>query len=284
MVRCLIALGSNLGEPSANLRHALARIAALPCTQVTARSRWHRTDPVGGPSGQQSFLNGAVEVATSLEPDELGRALLQIEEQMGRQRDVRWDARIIDIDLVLYGHATVETVELVVPHPRMLHRRFVLEPAAEIAGQMSHPLAGWTICNLLRHLTVQPRTVAVTAANRGFAAWFAAELDRRLGGIVPWAGHSPPAERLHAGLALHEASRPGLVLALEADLTAEAFREVRESIAVVGQQGEHPLASPEFAELGPVSRIKGNDPWTMLTEAEAAARAAWPDQFPNDSP
>jgi hypothetical protein len=88
---------------------------------------------------------------TTLEPRALLAELQKIERQMGRQRGDRWDARVIDLDLLLYDDRVEEDPQLQLPHPRMAFRRFVLEPAAEVGGQMVHPLIGWSIEMLLQH-------------------------------------------------------------------------------------------------------------------------------------
>ncbi len=181
MTRCLLALGSNLGDRAAMLREAVRAVADLPACQVIARSRWHETTPVGGPDGQEAFLNGALLLETNLGPQELGSAILRIERALGRKRTERWDARTIDLDLLLYGTEAINTPGLVVPHPRMSYRRFALEPAAEIAGEMVHAGSGWTIGGLLTHLRAAPRYVAITAVNAAIAEWLASQLARLLG-------------------------------------------------------------------------------------------------------
>ncbi|NOY41421.1 MAG: 2-amino-4-hydroxy-6-hydroxymethyldihydropteridine diphosphokinase [Planctomycetes bacterium] len=181
MTRCLLALGSNLGDRAAMLSEATSAVASLQNCQLIARSRWHETTPVGGPEGQCAFLNGVLLLETEVPPQELCEALLRIEAALGRQRAVRWDARAIDIDLLLYGVEKIATPELTVPHPRMSFRRFVLEPAAEIAGAMVHATSGWTVAGLLSHLRAAPRYVAVTSANTAIADWLASQLATELG-------------------------------------------------------------------------------------------------------
>jgi 2-amino-4-hydroxy-6-hydroxymethyldihydropteridine diphosphokinase len=161
MPRCLLAVGANLGDRSATLDQALAKISELPQTQVLARSQWYETSPVGGPAGQASFLNGAILLNCELSPHELATSLQQIELSLGRDRHVRWDARTIDIDLLLFGEEIVDTSELQIPHPRMSFRQFVLRPAMEIAGEIVHPASGWTLASLLRQLTSGPRTICL---------------------------------------------------------------------------------------------------------------------------
>lgn len=162
MPACLIGLGSNLGDRRQTLDRAVERIAAKRHIRLTAQSGWHETAPVGGPPGQRPFLNGAAVLQTSLEPEELLALMRKIEADLGRRRDQRWGPRSLDLDLLLYGELVLETCVLKVPHPRMAWRRFVLEPAAEVAGPMVHPTTGWTIARLLEHLNTAVPYVAIT--------------------------------------------------------------------------------------------------------------------------
>jgi 2-amino-4-hydroxy-6-hydroxymethyldihydropteridine diphosphokinase len=152
MSRALVAIGCNLGDRARQLDSAVARLRATPGIAVIAASRWHETAPVGGPTGQGAFLNGALLLDTSLSPEPLRQALTRVESELGRRRDVRWQARLLDLDLLLYDQLVLATRDLIVPHPRMAFRRFVLDPAAEIAPDMVHPLLGWRIDELARHL------------------------------------------------------------------------------------------------------------------------------------
>jgi 2-amino-4-hydroxy-6-hydroxymethyldihydropteridine diphosphokinase len=161
MSACLIGLGSNLGDRRAALDGAVDRLAAEPELRLVARSGWYETSPVGGPPGQEPFLNGAALLHTSLAPQALLAVLERIETEMGRQRRLRWGPRRLDLDLLLYGELVQETPRLTVPHPRMAWRRFVLEPAAEVAPAMIHPPTGWTIARLLDHLDTAIPYVAV---------------------------------------------------------------------------------------------------------------------------
>src|SRR5690606_10760471 len=106
----------------------------------------------GGPAGQPSFLNGTVLLTTTLSPEAVLAALEQLETEAGRAREVRWDARTLDLDILLYDDLCLRTSRLMIPHPRMAFRRFVLRPAAEIAAEMVHPEIGWTMEQLLMHL------------------------------------------------------------------------------------------------------------------------------------
>ncbi|MFZ1934907.1 MAG: 2-amino-4-hydroxy-6-hydroxymethyldihydropteridine diphosphokinase [Thermoguttaceae bacterium] len=177
---CLISLGSNEGDRQANLEAATARLAGYPGMRLVARSSWRETAAVGGPAGQNDFLNGAVKVETSLLPQELLAFLQQIEGELGRRRVERWGPRPIDLDLLLYDELILTTPALLLPHPRMVWRRFVLEPAAEVAGSMLHPTIGWSIARLLAHLNESLPYVAVT----GPIAAGKTRLAERLAGAI----------------------------------------------------------------------------------------------------
>jgi 2-amino-4-hydroxy-6-hydroxymethyldihydropteridine diphosphokinase len=161
MTTALIGLGSNVGDRAQTLDRALELLARDPAVRITARSRWHETAPVGGPPGQGPFLNGAALLETSLEPGPLASLLLETEAQLGRERRRRWGPRTLDLDLLLYDRLVIETSQLTVPHARMAWRRFVLEPAAEIAPSMVHPIVGWTAARLLDHLNTALPYVAI---------------------------------------------------------------------------------------------------------------------------
>ena len=159
MSTALISLGSNVGDRAANLRRALELLALNADLRVAATSSLHKTKPAGGPVAQESFLNAAALLETNLPPRELFSILQRIENELGRVRSERWGPRTIDLDLLLYDQLELDAPELTIPHPRMSFRRFVLEPAAEIAADMIHPVCGNTIGGLLRHLSAAPRVV-----------------------------------------------------------------------------------------------------------------------------
>lgn len=139
-----VGLGSNLGQSRQTLERAIAALDAYPKIEVTARSPWYRTAPVGGPP-QPDFLNGCALLQTTLTPTALLQVLLQIENQFGRERRERWGPRTLDLDLLLYDNLVLKTPALIVPHPRMRDRAFVLVPLTDIAPDWLHPVCGQSI-------------------------------------------------------------------------------------------------------------------------------------------
>lgn len=152
MATAYIALGSNLGDRRDYLDRALAALQERPGVVVTQVSSYFDTAPVGGPPGQGNFLNAAAEVETDLAPAELMQVLLDVERTLGRVRSERYGPRTIDLDLLLYGDVICDEPDLVLPHPRLHERLFVLEPMAEIAPQARHPLMGRSIGDLCEQL------------------------------------------------------------------------------------------------------------------------------------
>ncbi len=129
--RAFLSLGSNLGDRWAHLRQA---VAALP--DVVAVSPVYETEPLGGPPGQGPFLNAVVELDTELSPRDLLELAHRLEEAAGRRRVEHHGPRTLDVDVLLVGDLVVEEPDLVVPHPRMYERRFVLRPLADLAPEL----------------------------------------------------------------------------------------------------------------------------------------------------
>jgi pantoate--beta-alanine ligase len=152
MARCLLGLGSNLGDRVGQLLAAIDAIDKHPAIAVSRVSSLIETSPHGGPTGQKNYFNAAAAIETELSPGELLRDLLAIENQLGRERSERWGPRTIDLDLLLYGDEVIDSPQLVVPHPRLHERRFVLAPSAEIAPDWRHPALNGTIAELLAEL------------------------------------------------------------------------------------------------------------------------------------
>jgi len=130
--RVYIGLGSNVGNPQTQVLHAFHELTALPHTRLTARSSLYRSAPVGY-LAQPDFINAVAEIETGLPPRPLLDALQAIEERNGRTRYFRNAPRTLDLDILLYAHHTCEEHALMLPHPRMRERAFVLFPLLEIA-------------------------------------------------------------------------------------------------------------------------------------------------------
>lgn len=146
-----VGLGSNLGDPVPQVREALERLNAAEEVEVTRVSALYRNPPLGPPD-QPWYINAVARVRTRLGPEDLLRLLQQIEAAMGRVRKERWGPRCIDLDLLLYNGEVIFTPELVVPHPELHRRVFVLAPLAEIAPQAWHPVMQKTAGELLAAL------------------------------------------------------------------------------------------------------------------------------------
>lgn len=138
MVTAYLGLGANLGDRLANLQRAVDLLTELPGVAVTRSSRVYETDPVGGPD-QPEYLNAVVEIRTDLPPHALLGACLGVEARIGRVRSERWGPRPIDVDLLTYADRTIDDPDLVVPHPRMHERGFVLVPLAELTADPMLP-------------------------------------------------------------------------------------------------------------------------------------------------
>jgi 2-amino-4-hydroxy-6-hydroxymethyldihydropteridine diphosphokinase len=149
MATVYLALGSNIGDREKNLREAI-RLLREAGLQITKISSFYETEPVDY-LDQPWFLNGALEAQTEFSPTQLLTRLGAVESQMGSKKAFAKGPRLIDLDILLYGEATIKTPELQVPHPRMLRRNFVLVPLAEIAPTIRHP--GWSapVAELLAH-------------------------------------------------------------------------------------------------------------------------------------
>ncbi|GLQ95202.1 2-amino-4-hydroxy-6-hydroxymethyldihydropteridine diphosphokinase [Dyella acidisoli] len=153
-MRAFVALGSNLGDSQQHLLNAMEALAALPQTELTARSRIYRTPP-WGVVNQPDFLNAVVALETLLEPHDLLDALLTIERAAGRQRNSeRWGPRTLDLDLLHVAGRTVNEARLNLPHPHIADRAFVLLPLHDVAPDLEIPGQG-NVADLLRAVDTQ---------------------------------------------------------------------------------------------------------------------------------
>jgi dihydroneopterin aldolase/2-amino-4-hydroxy-6-hydroxymethyldihydropteridine diphosphokinase len=151
-ITAYIALGSNVGEREKNISHAIDLLKKTAGLELIKISRRLENPAVGMGDDAAPFLNAAAEIHTTLGSHALLHRLLEIEHEMGRRRRQKWEPRIIDLDLLLYGNQIISSQELIIPHPLMHERQFVLEPLAEIAPQVVHPTLQMTIAGLLEDL------------------------------------------------------------------------------------------------------------------------------------
>lgn len=149
MADVYVGLGSNVGDAAAHLREAVERVSRALAIEEVSSAYW--TEPVGMRE-QPFFLNAVLRASTELPPHDVLRVLRGIEDEMGRQREVPLGPRRIDLDLLLYDDARIDDPGLVLPHPRMDERRFVLEPLAEISPGLRIRPGGPTVAELLASL------------------------------------------------------------------------------------------------------------------------------------
>jgi len=150
MAIAYLGIGSNLGDKRENCERAIRKLAKIEGIRLDSKSELYCTKPVGGPP-QEDYINGTVGIRTEIPPKDLLRILKNIEQEIGRVPSEKKNfPRVIDIDILLYDDEVIETEGLVVPHPRMHERSFVLRGLSEIAPEAVHPAIGKTISELYK--------------------------------------------------------------------------------------------------------------------------------------
>ena len=156
MTRVFVGVGSNEGDRLANISTAIRMLSLIPGVHVIQMAAILETAPVGGPP-QGLYLNTVVEVDTTLAPRDFLSTLQGIERRLGRlPAQERWSPRPMDLDLLLYGDVVINEQDLIVPHPRLHEREFVLHPMAQLAPEVIHPTLGQSIAHLLQEILSQP--------------------------------------------------------------------------------------------------------------------------------
>lgn len=150
--KAYIAIGSNMGNKEKNLLSAIDLINDSPVTKVIKTSEFYETKPVGY-TDQDNFLNGALEINTLLSPKKLMEFLLEKEKDLKRERVIKWGPRTIDLDILLYDNLVTSEKDIIIPHPRMQERLFVLNPLVDIAPYIIHPLLNERILDLKNKLS-----------------------------------------------------------------------------------------------------------------------------------
>lgn len=287
MPTAVLSLGSNLGEREQTLRTALDEIEALPDVRVRRASEFYRSIAIGGPAGQDEFLNAAAVIETKTPPLRLLDELQDIEQRHGRTRAERWAPRPLDIDLLLYDDEVQETPMLTLPHPRMSFRRFMLQPAAEIAPRALHPVIGWPIERLLLHLNSASDQVAIVSPSEKYRTFFSQYIASNFNAAVVEAPTFATAEQFWPAsctswlrieskpstpaspstktpsLPYAAAAFPKLTILLDAESTDPTVAKAQWS-AVVRRPGR-----------GPTLRLQETAAETFQDEIAAAIKAVW---------
>lgn len=181
MATCAIALGGNIGDSASLFQHAL-QLLNSDCIRVSAVSPLYKSSAMGSAAGDD-FVNAAAILETELNPLQLLKRLHGVEDHLGRTRKTHWGPRPIDLDLLLFEQQVIDTAALVVPHPAMWHRRFVLEPLVQIAPDFVHPVLHQSVRQLFHRLQQRPLPIGVShaAASQVSIAEIRLHLNNRFG-------------------------------------------------------------------------------------------------------
>ncbi|PNY36327.1 2-amino-4-hydroxy-6-hydroxymethyldihydropteridine diphosphokinase [Rhodopirellula baltica] len=182
--QCLISFGSNLGDRFdliAVAAEEISRWDVISNEKPLETSRLFETPPIGGPGGQEPFLNAVGAFETTAPAREILHRLQQLEDRLGRQRRRRWDARSIDLDVVLHGRLVGGASGLVVPHPRYTARRFVLQPACDVVPHFRDPRFGWTMRELHDHLLEEAPSLALVTGSQSLRELICQRLETEHG-------------------------------------------------------------------------------------------------------
>ncbi len=271
-MRCLISLGANLGNPRENLQTALSILRdGFPHSWLNV-SHLYRTPAVGGPRDQGEFLNAVVAMETPLNVFEAWNQVRHVEHLMGRQRVVRWEARRIDVDILLCDQDRIWTPRLKIPHPRMCTRSFILEPAAEVASEWIEPVSGWSIARLANHCRRHHAVICVVAENESLLSDLRSEFERELERQQvksAWVKNNIHLPELmvsyqfipHAGFELGSIDRPFRRRAIQSRLEEVATTQRRDS----SQYSDGEIEVGYYL----VAAVTSNDPTTIAWEDRA---------------
>ena len=300
MARCLISFGANIGQPADTIAQAAEQLqtrlaAGLRQFQL---SRLFRTPAVGGPRGQPPFVNAVAALdVDGTSPWDVWHAVRDIEQALGRVRMERWEARRIDLDVLMFDQHRIWTQHFKLPHPRMVMRRFILEPALDVAAQWQEPVSGLTISQLAAHLRSGPASVALVTSDRTQGQLLLERAAAQSGcqWLTPTvvdprtarAMHSPqPSSGRWLGLVSRQAltalksaalqPAPKLVFVLADRVTASgaAWEDFHRPLATwLGLSGSDPHPGPCWPLVGPRYLLASDDPAWAQHEIVAALEA-----------
>lgn len=287
MPRALLGLGANLGDGRAQLDAATDALAQHVGIQLIAHSAWRETRPIGGPANQPRYVNGAALLETSLAPHALWREMSDIETSAGRERHERWGPRTLDLDLLLYDEQVIDDAVLTVPHPRLALRRFVLEPAAEIAATMRHPVLDRTLGELAHHVAVTRSYAAIIGRSSVARRELAAQIAQLMQAVVvefPENGSAPAQLRAMAASAQPAQASSWLVAASWSEqsflmgtqpLDRHVELSLLQRLLIAVQDGASRLDTRPWPtalrqRVGPIVYVEGGDPAVAAEQAVLA--------------
>lgn len=267
-----LGIGSNLGNPRAQIEQAIKMLGSIPDTQVLARSGLFRTAPVGGPSGQPDYLNGCLGLATNMNPANLLIAMRNIESHLGRERAILNGPRTLDLDLLLYDQDIVSG-EIQVPHPRMHTRSFVLRPLAQIAPHACHPVLKKTVADLLHDLegisealsfsnhNLNGKRFLITGSTSGIGLTSAIHLASQGAGIIlhgrkPAEGSAPYLDFCHNAAGFSQYIQGDLACATDRKNLAEASWNIPGALDGVFLNAGADILTGEFANKGATEKFQ----------------------------
>ncbi len=272
--QCLISFGSNLGSREEVIAEAARLIDNHPMVESMRASRLFETPPIGGPGGQEPFLNAVAVFDTAASAREILVLLQDAEEQLGRRRHHRWAARSIDLDVVLHGDLVGGGSGLIVPHPRYTARQFVLQPACDVAAEYRDPRFGWTLRQLADHVTAGAPSLALLGGDVATRTEICERLSREHG-IRVFADRDIPASVPIVGNAPGYSHRANEVMS-----TISAGNAAAASVPEVIDVDEHtPWVSafvPPLPKLGSDETASVNIPRLVARMQRATAHTRWP--------
>jgi 2-amino-4-hydroxy-6-hydroxymethyldihydropteridine diphosphokinase len=279
MPRTLISLGANLGNVRESMQAAKRLLWDAFSPDHVRLSHLYRTPPVGGPTGQGDFLNAVAAIETDRSVWDVWNTIKSIEAALGRQRQHRWEARRIDIDLLLYDQQRIWTPHLKVPHPRMCMRTFVIQPAAEIVSDWIEPVSQWSIQALndhLAHTTLAPMRIVCVDAH--LMSRLQMELHQALGGqsmVADWIVPATTQDAADSGFPDRSMTSNKYKLTVVAvaspDPTTVLWEDYSHPWAVRLNMKESATSHPNIA--GPRYLLPANDPKWAAHEIIAAHQA-----------